>query len=136
MNYQLKDKIKVTPEFLDAVCQKSWQEIEHLQSQIANLADESESIQLQQLLKALLTSYYVFVGGVETLLNDPVEEPIKIIEKVSNPEEDLTPELPDKFLDNDNTKTDEYTIIEPFEYFIDFDEPIGDPISDKDPYNN
>ena len=26
--------------------------------------------------------------------------------------------------------------IEPFEYFVDFDEPIGDPISDEDLYGN
>jgi hypothetical protein len=67
--YNLKDKLSLTPELLDSLTSKGWQEIEHLQAQIANIDDVS----LNQLLKNLLTSYYVFVGGLESLASGEVD---------------------------------------------------------------
>ena len=54
--------------------------------------------------------------------------------------------MPDAKLDFEISAADDVSIdaydnvqdevIEPFEYFVDFDEPVGDPITDDDLYNN
>ena len=72
MNYELKDKITITQELLSELEMKGWQEIEHLQDQINNLAEGPANDKLRQLFKNLLTSYYVFTGGIETLASEPI----------------------------------------------------------------
>jgi hypothetical protein len=147
MNYELKDKIKVTSELLSELEMKGWQEIEHLQAQIANLAEGPTNNKLCQLLKNLLTSYYVFTGGIETLASEPVdntaditeipaEEPVldAAAEVTINDAEILAPA--DDFTIEDNYGASDYQVSEPFEYFVDFDDPIGEPLSDEDLYNN
>ena len=39
-------------------------------------------------------------------------------------------------VENDSIFDERTEVSEPFEYFVDFDEPNGDPISDKDLYGN
>ena len=73
MEYCLKDKIVVTKDFLNDLEAKSWQEIEHLQNQIANIEANKESAPLLKLLNNLLTSYYVFTGGLENLSSGSTE---------------------------------------------------------------
>ena len=86
MNYELKDKINVTKALLSELAIKSWQEIEQLQTQIANLADGPINDKLRQLFKNLLTSYYVFTGGIELLESEPLDDTNKAIEfKVEEP---------------------------------------------------
>lgn len=143
MNYELKDKINITKELLNELEAKSWQEIEHLQAQIANLAEGTTNNRLYQLFKNLLTSYYVFVGGIETLasevntatVNDSEELPAKEFKVTENPKTNA-PETLALMNDIKEEDTDPGEVSEPFEYFVDFDEPIGDPITDKDLYNN
>lgn len=140
----LKDKIAVTKEFLNELETKSWQEIEHLQNQIANIEDTQENLQLIQLLKNLLTSYYVFTGGLENFTD--IKAVYKIPEFTNNvyAEKELptvkseikTDLYDDDMLEVSSTNSPESPKIEPFEYFIDFDEPSGDPISDEDLYGN
>jgi len=147
--YELKDKIKITKDFLNDLEVKSWQDIEHLQHQIENIETTKENIALVQLLKNLLTSYYVFIGGLENLTSDaslaaedcavpnaPVETPVvevavepKVTADIELNYEASYDEVPD------NTKIHS-TDFEPFEYFVDFDEPSGEPISDEDLYGN
>ena len=145
MNYELKDKINITKEFLNELGVRGWQEIEHLQAQIANLADNTANDRLRQLLKNLLTSYYVFTGGIEALSEEPIEIPT-VEEPTKEPTTEAQPEVV-KFEDELSVATDDFTteniyninnseIAEPFEYFVDFDEPIGEPLTDKDLYNN
>jgi hypothetical protein len=147
MEYALKDKLTITKDFLSDLEMKSWQEIENLQAQIANIEETEENYKLIQLLKNLLTSYYVFTGGLENLsdekaatkvMNCPkqVETEIKVAKAVE-------PEVSyDNMYEDDlfepvaAEKQDAVDEIEPFEYFVDFDEPIGDPISDEDLYGN
>ena len=145
MNYELKDKINVTKALLSELAIKSWQEIEQLQTQIANLADGPINDKLRQLFKNLLTSYYVFTGGIELLESEPLDDTNKAIEfKVEEPSPvvEAQPEiLSDIDLDISKSETipettNDYDTIEPFEYFVDFDEPTGDPITDEDLYNN
>ena len=142
MNYELKDKITVSKEFLSDLEARSWQEIEHLQTQIANLAEGPQSNKLRQLLKNLLTSYYVFTGGVETLasIEDtnievpaeiPAEEP-KLDETELDEQEDTVVDIDDEFTLETSSATE---VEDPFEYFVDFDEPVGEPLTDDDLYN-
>jgi hypothetical protein len=147
--YELKDKIKITKDFLNDLEVKSWQDIEHLQYQIENIETTKENIALVQLLKNLLTSYYVFIGGLENLTSDaslaaedcavpnaPVET--TEVEVAVEPKGSTDIELNYKASYDevpDNTKIHS-TDFEPFEYFVDFDEPSGEPISDEDLYGN
>ena len=145
MNYELKDKLNATAEFLSELEMKSWQEIEHLQAQIANLADSPVNSKLRQLFKNLLTSYYVFAGGIEALASDNelsnkahIEiqaEPIQAV-TVTDPIIDSEQPVVDNTIEFNVDAQNELDTIEPFEYFVDFDEPVGDPITDKDLYNN
>ena len=145
MNYELKDKISVNDEFLNDLEAKCWQEIEHLQTQINNLAEGSTNNKLRQLLKNLLTSYYVFTGGIETLISEPIEthaEPVEQIEikteepiKVE-PEFDMNVIEPSEPVDKVSTEDNQnYEVSDPFEYFVDFDEPVGEPLTDEDLYS-
>ena len=147
MNYELKNKISITKDLLNEIQSKGWQEIEHLQAQITNLAEGSTNDKLRKLFNNLLTSYYVFVGGIETLTEEPIENAITASTK--NEVEDSVEKVEQEILiddhetqdDNENDyvpKDDDISIevSEPFEYFIDFDDPIGEPITDEDLYNN
>ena len=144
MKYNLKDKLIITKDFLSDLEEKSWQEIEHLRNQIANIEEKPENIELIKLLKNLLTSYYVFTGGLENLsssgLSSKIEEPViepevEVLPEI--PEDDFTvdfePDLPKAEIDIPAVNMD---IEEPFEYFVDFDEPVGEPLTDDDLYNN
>lgn len=142
MEYTLKDKITVTKDFIDELTEKSWHDIEHIQSQLANLADTEESKKVGKLLSSLLTSYYVFVGGLENIDNvsvapvqpvEPLAEPIQIIDEPNIAEE---PELFNEPLKLEEPLENELEVSEPFEYFVDFDDPTGEPLTDDDLYSS
>jgi hypothetical protein len=142
MEYQLKDKIPVTKNFFNELIEKSWQDIEHLQSQIASIEPSTENKVLLQLFKNLLTSYYVFAGGLENLASGENLELVNIeSDDQINPTEISFAEMePESY----NAPTEPYEAtfavestddnFEPFEYFVDFDEPFGEPLSDEDLY--
>ena len=139
MSIVLKDKIKIDKNFIDDLIAKSWQDSESIQNQIDSIeVDSAVAAKTVKLLKGLLTSYYVFTGCLETIENEPIDvikaesmsvtvEAPKVIPeepvKVAAPKVDTLPEL------------DYDTEAEPFEYFVDFDEPIGEPLTDDDLYN-
>lgn len=135
MEYTLKDKLNVTKEFLNELTEKSWQEIEHIQNQLTNLDDSVKSNQVRKLLSNLLTSYYVFVGGLENFdATDFVSEiPMEMPDEPTVTEEPASVSEPIELL---QAPTEKLEISEPFEYFVDFDEPIGEPLTDKDLYDN
>ena len=149
MEYILKDKLSITKDFLDELEAKSWQEIEHLQSQIANIEVTAENAKLIQLFKNLLTSYYVFVGGLENLGSEDVaaasidnicidkEQISTDVEKAVGSDDYHDEPCEDDifepvFVEKQNSAVE--ADIEPFEYFVDFDEPTGEPLSDEDLY--
>lgn len=143
MNIVLKDKIKVDKNFINDLIAKSWEDSESIQNQIDSIEIDSEvAAKAVKLLKDLLTSYYVFTGCLENLENEPIEvvEPIKAIEpEVIVPEKlAIIPEEPVKVMPDidifSELDTDEADS-EPFEYFVDFDEPVGEPLTDDDLYN-
>jgi hypothetical protein len=140
MNIVLKDKIKVDKNFINDLITKSWEDSESIQNQINSInVDSATAAKVVQLLKDLLTSYYIFTGCLENIENEPIDtiikaEPVpvavevpKVIPeepiKVTAPKVDILPEL------------DYEAETEPFEYFVDFDEPTGEPLTDDDLYN-
>lgn len=145
MEYTLKDKIQITKEFLTDLEMKSWQEIEHLQNQIANIEASEESTQVIQLLKNLLTSYYVFAGGLENLSDSniacsahEIKDNVEVEKELTsvNPakiEIEIEPEFDANFFEPQTEE--ELPDSEPFEYFVDFEEPVGEPLTDDDLYN-
>ena len=145
MNYELKDKLSITNELLEELTKKGWQEIDYLQAQIDNLASGPANDQLRQLLKSLLVSYYVFTGGIETLISEPIDTKVEPIEKTTQESTfEIQVEDTSDIID-DVAKQDNITVVvnEPaididdsFEYFVDFDEPVGEPLTDDDLYNN
>ena len=136
MEYTLKEKLSATKSFVDSLTEKGWQEIEHLQIQLANLTDTKDSKKVKQLLKNLLTSYYIFVGGLENLDNSSNQEPVEIHEPVANTAVmEYEPEVATENEDITIVSPTEPEFSEPFEYFVDFDEPVGEPLTDKDLYN-
>lgn len=152
----ITEKIVVDTEFLNDIISKGWLDIENLQSQIASLSnDDAKTAELKKLLNNLLTSYYVFTGCVENLVS-------KDFSKVTTNNHNIIPlevvidkqaEIPE--LDNKISVAHETTIepidikmvsnikdiatmpkddFEPFEYFVDFDEPVGEKLTDEDLY--
>lgn len=147
MNIELKDKIKITDEYLQELISKSWHESENLQRQIKALhVISSKDAKVVELLKQLLTNYQIFIGCLESLSEETFEE-VKtkavLPEFESEPvvseaviDESLTDEI--TFLETNSTDTlmESVEVQEPFEYFVDFDDPVGEPITDKDLYND
>lgn len=144
MEYTLKDKIQVTKEFLSDLEMKSWQEIENLQNQIANIETTPETAEVIKLLKNLLTSYYVFTGGLENLSDTKATYKVPESTAEINVDKEVLPAEPKVEIEDTEEETfepifadeTEQQDFEPFEYFVDFDEPEGDPISDEDLYSN
>lgn len=148
MSIVLKDKIKVDKNFINDLIAKGWEDSESIQNQIDCIEADSEiAAKTVKLLKDLLTSYYVFTGCLESLANEPIEatktsEPEKAAEPEVIVPEKLTiiPEEPVKA--NNEPDIDFFSELdidsadsEPFEYFVDFDEPVGEPLTDEDLYN-
>jgi hypothetical protein len=144
MEYTLKDKLDVTSDFIESLTEKGWQEIEYIQSQLTNLADTAESKKVRKLLNNLLTSYYVFVGSLESFDNATYvsEQPAEVsdeqmqVEITEVPTVESDTAVSHKHTKLNSTSENELEFSEPFEYFVDFDEPIGEPLTDKDLYNN
>jgi hypothetical protein len=139
MSIVLKDKIRVDTNFINDLIAKSWEESESIQNQIDSIeVDSDTAVKVVKLLKELLTGYYVFTGCLENLANEPIDitkaEPAPVMAeapkaipkgpaKMVAPNADILPEL------------DYESEAEPFEYFVDFDEPTGEPLTDDDLYS-
>ena len=143
MQYNLKEKINITNEFLEDLINKSWQETEALQQQIANIDTNSKlGADVVKLLKNTCTSYYTLIGCLEALVDET--------EVMKKPDDNAYEE---NVVESEFGPTNELEVVEsnvvapaesaaeisqefePFEYFVDFDEPSGEPLTDKDLYN-
>ena len=155
MSIILKDKIKADKSFINDLIAKSWEDSESIQNQINSIdTDSATAAKVVQLLKDLLTSYYVFTGCLENLENDTIEviKPEAIVpEKPVIASEVPKTEVPEYSVSVDSFDTDTSvtsfnngytdetytdTVGEPFEYFVDFDDPVGEPLTDDDLYKN
>lgn len=138
MSYNLKDKIKVTEEFLVDLITKSWQDAEALQRQADNIdTDTTIGYEVVKALQNISTAHYVLAGCLEEIADKFNDSCLYTITDASVATE-ATPSLSEPAEEPDETLStvsiDEAVDFEPFEYFIDFDEPSGDPISDHDLY--
>ena len=138
--------IDISKELIKNFTDKSWQEIENLKLQLNNLSKNTDVEKaVHNALNDLLTSYYIFIGRLESILDDDYntvtvdEVPVTDDEahadipeiEVDNIKDAFIKDIPEEQIsDNPNIE------FEPFEYFVDFDEPVGNPISDKDLYGN
>ncbi len=139
MNIVFKNKIKIDKNFINDLIAKSWQDSESIQNQIDCIeVDSAVAAKTVKLLKDLLTSYYVFTGCLENIENEPINvvdpEPraIEPENTVDVPEESVNVDIADI---NTLSEFDTEITGEPFEYFVDFDEPTGEPLTDGDLYS-
>ena len=136
MQYNLKDKIEITDEFLNELISKSWQEADTIRQQIANIElNTQRGCEVAKLLKNMSTNYYVLIGCLEDLLDK--EEKIMSDEIEEHTAESAQQDIDEPVLEVEellSTPLDTSIVSEPFEYFVDFDDPAGDPISDEDLY--
>ena len=141
-NYSLKNKIQVTKDFTDELIAKSWQDIESIKNQINSIDDTSEQgLAVIQLLTELLTSFYIFTGCLENL--EITSKRNELVDYTATDETDII-EQPSKISNNIIKNSEEVTYLfsnveqkddfEPFEYFVDFDEPVGEKLTDEDLY--
>ena len=138
MQYGLKDKIEVTDEFLNELILKGWQESEVIQQQIANInASTKLGADVVGLLKNLCTSYLILVGCLEALAENTETNCLNLSVSDDRLSTEVTDEVTDyKVIPEATVNTAEYinNEYEPFEYFVDFDEPVGEPLTDMDLY--
>lgn len=142
MKYTLKEKITVTEDFLAELISKSWQETESVQQQIDNIDTSTKlGTEVVRLLKNTCTNLFVLIGCLEALLENPeVIEPETIEQpavqgntgSVAVEGEPVNEYASYEVTDSPRTIiTDNF---EPFEYFVDFDEPSSEPLTDADLY--
>jgi hypothetical protein len=141
MSIVLKNKINVDKNFINDLITKSWEDSESIQNQIDSIElDSDTAIKVVKLLKDLLTSHYVFTGCLENIENvlTATAEPVDVIKpEVIVPEKlAIIPEAPANTPDTDLFSELDADVAnsEPFEYFVDFDEPVGEPLTDDDLY--
>ena len=146
----MNNKVVVDENFLNELINKSWLDSEHIQNQLENI-DSSTALGMSVIkaLKNLLISQHVFTGCLENLaeeisfLNitqsitdtttiDTDSQKIVHIKDKTNiePQYDETENL--NSIKYSNTASES----EPFEYFVDFEEPIGKPLTDEELYGN
>ena len=142
-NFDLKQKLAVDKTVINDLIAKSWQESDNIQTQIESIEQGSDlaSKTVLDALNGLLTSYYVFAGRLESLLTDLdkkdlIDTDFKKINDITEPAElDISLKETEPEIEKCPNKADK--AFEPFEYFVDFDEPdLSQPkLTDEDLYN-
>ena len=139
-NFDLKQKLAVDKTVINDLIAKSWQESDNIQTQIESIEQGSDlaSKTVLDALNGLLTSYYVFAGRLESLLTDLdkkdfIDTDFKKINDITEPAElDISLKETEPEIEKCPNKADK--AFEPFEYFVDFDDPVGKPLTDADIY--
>ena len=139
-NFDLKQKLAVDKTVINDLIAKSWQESDNIQTQIESIEQGSDlaSKTVLDALNGLLTSYYVFAGRLESLLTDLdkkdlIDTDFKKINDITEPAElDISLKETEPEIEKCPNKADK--AFEPFEYFVDFDDPVGKPLTDADLY--
>lgn len=122
--------------FLNELLKQSWLDIENLQKQIDTIeSDSPQSRELIEIIKDFLTSNLIYAGCLENLLakaQKSYKEKETKIDLSNIADDNKILDLEDSI---DNNRIDTPTIdFEPFEYFVDFDEPQGEPLTDEELY--
>ena len=145
--------------FITSFVSRGWEEVGMLKEQIKALKTEFKNIdKIEEILQGLIDAYLINIGQLELFLheNDYVEVPnvdeTEEIESKKEEEEEISEEevIEDKKVedeveavaDDEIEETDSPIVMqqapkdfEAFEYFVDFDEPSGDALTDDDLYN-
>ena len=139
-NFDLKQKLAVDKTVINDLIAKSWQESDNIQTQIESIEQGTDlaSKTVLDALNGLLTSYYVFAGRLESLLTDLdkkdlIDTDFKKINDITEPAElDISLKETETEIEKCSNTADK--VFEPFEYFVDFDDPVGKPLTDADIY--
>lgn len=147
--------------FITSFVSRGWEEVGMLKEQIKALKAEFKNIdKIEEILQGLIDAYLINIGQLELFLheNDYVEVPnIEETEEVEKKEEEEKVSE-DEIVEDEEVKDIEDEIetvvedeveeaeapivmqqapkdFEAFEYFVDFDEPSGEALTDDDLYN-
>lgn len=141
--------------FITSFVSRGWEEVGMLKEQIKALKEEfggKNIAKIEEILQGLIDAYLINIGQLELFLheNDYVEVPEieeEKEEKVEEPtEEDEVEVAAEEEVEIEDEIEAEVEVepqsvvrqtpgdFEAFEYFVDFDEPEGDPLTDDDLY--
>lgn len=139
--------------FITSFVSRGWEEVGMLKEQIKALKEEfgGKGIEkIEEIFQGLIDAYLINIGQLELFLheNDYVEVPEIEEEKVEEPvEEEETEEVEEteeevEIDDEVEVEVEPQKVVknvpadfEAFEYFVDFDEPEGEALTDDDLYN-
>lgn len=143
-----KEALPIT--FITSFVSRGWEEVGMLKEQIKALKEEfgGKSIEkVEEIFQGLIDAYLINIGQLELFLqeNNYVEVPDVEEIKVEEPKEEKEDEdVKDEEEIEEVIETEEEAEVketetprdfEAFEYFVDFDEPEGEALTDKDLYN-
>lgn len=159
-NKIMQEELPIT--FITSFVSRGWEEVGMLKEQIKALKSEFKNIdKIEEILQGLIDAYLINIGQLELFLHDndyvevpnieeqekqeEQEEESEVLEKEDIEDDEIeTDEIEDVIkIENDKPEEIEAPIImhqapkdfEAFEYFVDFDEPSGDALTDEDLYN-
>lgn len=133
--------------FITSFVSRGWEEVGMLKEQIKALKEEfgGKGIEkIEEIFQGLIDAYLINIGQLELFLheNDYVEVPEIEEEKVEEPVEEEETEEEVEIEDEVEVEVEPQKIVknvpadfEAFEYFVDFDEPEGEALTDDDLYN-
>ena len=150
-NQTNREELPIT--FITSFVSRGWEEVGILKEQIKALKGEFKNIdRIEEILQGLIDAYLVNIGQLELFLqeNDYVEVPEIEEEKVEEPNEETkeTEDVEHVTEENNEIEKGEIEIenepqvkikpiskdFEAFEYFVDFEEPEGEALTDDDLY--
>lgn len=137
--------------FITSFVSRSWEEVGMLKEQIKALKEEfgGKGIEkIEEIFQGLIDAYLINIGQLELFLheNDYVEVPEIEEEKVEEPTEEEIEEVEEaeeevEIEDEVEVEVEHQKVVknvpadfEAFEYFVDFDEPEGEALTDDDLY--
>lgn len=138
--------------FITSFVSRGWEEVGMLKEQIKALKEEfgGKGIEkIEEIFQGLIDAYLINIGQLELFLheNDYVEVPEIEEEKVEEPTEEEIEEVEEaeeevEIEDEVEVEVEPQKVVknvpadfEAFEYFVDFDEPEGEALTDDDLYN-
>lgn len=138
--------------FITSFVSRGWEEVGMLKEQIKALKEEfgGKGIEkIEEIFQGLIDAYLINIGQLELFLheNDYVEVPEIEEEKAEEPVEEENEEVEEteeevEINDEVEVEVEPQKVVknvpadfEAFEYFVDFDEPEGEALTDDDLYN-
>jgi hypothetical protein len=151
-----QDELPIT--FITSFVSRGWEEVGMLKEQIKALKAEFKNVdKIEEILQGLIDAYLINIGQLELFLHENEYVEVPTIEETSDKKEDeevsaseeeseeVEPEV--KVIEveapAEESESEGRVVMQPapkdfeaFEYFVDFDDPTGDPLTDDDIYDN